>query len=106
MDSIGGGCSAFTENMLREDAGRFDISRIVEQHQRLLRRVGAGTFGRAFLAAGGVKSHQTRMQEASLPPRVQAAAIETFAVVMLPLACREVEIVPVAFGLIRFDRWP
>jgi hypothetical protein len=49
---------------------------------------------------GASKASMDGMREAALPPGVQAAAIEAFAAVVLPLAHGEVEVFPVLRGLV------
>ena len=89
-----------------ERAGRFDVGRIVQQHERLLRRVAARPLDGAFLAAGGVEGDQAGVQERPLPVGVQAAAILALALVVLPFARGEVQVLPVAGRLIRLHARP
>ena len=78
----------------REHARGFDVGRIVQQHQRLQRRVRSRADRGAFLARRRVERHQARMQERPLPPRVQPAAILILAVIVRPFARREIQIAP------------
>ena len=59
--------------------------RIVEQRQRLQRRVGADAAHRAELAAGGVERHEARIRRRAAPERVEAAAVPILALLVGPL---------------------
>ena len=96
-----------------KNACSFKKSGIIQQGQRLLRNVGLCAFRTTLLAAWGHRTPgQARVQVGGLPPGVKATAEDIFS----PRARfprppgREVEILPVSIGLIRFytrtaDRW-
>ena len=56
-DPLIGRALAFAQNAGRKDARSLHIRRIIEQHERLLRNVRAGSLGRTCLAA---RTHRTR----------------------------------------------
>ena len=95
------GC--FSQQPLGKRPGRFDECRIVEQRQRLLRRVAHDPDGRAFLARRGVEIRQHRMQERPLPVHVDATAILPIIDIGDVVAVRELQRVVVIVRLIRFD---
>ena len=64
-----------SSSSLGEHAGGLDERRVVQQRQRLLRRVGDGARGGAVLARWGVEVRQHRVQERPLPVHVDAAAV-------------------------------
>src|SRR5438876_8392816 len=76
VDLLRRGAPAMLENILREDALRFYINGIVEQHQRLQRRVRIHAVHGAFLARGCIEGLKTRMQKGALPLRVNAAPVK------------------------------
>src|SRR5437762_2905935 len=86
------GCrrSAFGEDVFREDAGGLDVGGVIQQHQGLLGDVGAWPFHGTLLPRWRVKSREARVQEAALPVGIETAAVEAIALVVLPLARREV----------------
>ena len=93
--------AAVLENTLSKDAGGLDIGGVIEQHQRLLRGVGAHALDRAFLAARRVKCGEAGMQEGAAPVGVQAAAVQTLTGVCFPTAFGKIQVRPVSGGLIR-----
>ena len=62
------------EDVLREHARRLHIDRIVQQDQRLQRRVGIRAVHGAFFARWRVESAQPGMQERALPVRIKRRA--------------------------------
>ena len=65
--------------------------------------IGAGAVSGAFFAGWGVEGEEGRLEVAALPPCVEAAAPLVVAAGVFPFALREVEIFPVASGLVGFD---
>ena len=59
-----------------EKARGLHISRIVQQHQRLERRIGHGTARRALLPVGSVESDQRRRRHGAFPNGIHAAPVE------------------------------
>ena len=88
--------AAFAHDAGGQGPRRLDVGRVVQQHQRLQRRVRARPLDRALLAAGRVEGQQAGVQERAAPVGVQAAAIQALAVVVLVLAHREIQVRPVA----------
>lgn len=103
VESVTRSGTAVSQNRFGEGSRGFDVARIVEQDQRLQRRVRACSVGGAFLAVGGVEREQAGMQVLPLPVRVEAAAVQALASIVLPFTSREVEVREVARGLIRLD---
>ena len=62
--------------ILRENARGLHVDWVVEEIERLERRVGIDAIYRAFLARGRVESYHARMQEGPLPERVESSPIE------------------------------
>ena len=92
--------SGFLHDARGEGAGGLDVGRVVEQHEGLLRDVRAGPLGGAFLAAGRVEGEHRGMQEAALPPSVKAAAELVLALARVVAAHGEVQVLPIAVGLV------
>ena len=68
---------------LSKRARRLDKLHIVQQHQRLKRRVRARAINGADLAVGRIKQRHARWRERALPIAVHAAAIELLAVILM-----------------------
>ena len=64
------------DHALRQRPRRLHVSRIVQQHQRLQRRVGAGAARGAFFAIRRVERVQRRGRGSALPERVHAAPVK------------------------------
>ena len=90
----------------RQHARRLDVGRVVEQDQRLERRVRPRALDHALLPRRGVEGQQARVEERPLPVGVEAAAILVVAVVGVILARGEVEEDPVARRLVGLDAGP
>ena len=86
----------------RQRPRRFERRRIVQQRQRLQRRVGADAAHRAELAAGRVEGHEARIRRRAPPERIQAAAVAILAAAGGPLV-GVVRHVPDAVRLDRVD---
>ncbi len=90
------------EDAVGEGSRGFNEDRVIEQIERLERRVASGAGGDAFFARGCVEGEKPGVDEGALPPRVHAAAVAGGAVVGGVGAFREIEEIPVAVGLIGF----
>ena len=101
---------AFEQRPLGQLAGGFDVRRIVQQHQRLQRRVGPAAAHGAGLAVGRVEGRQRRRRHGPLPERVHAAAVEIrrrgSARTSAPEKPRRTPSLPTARRLIRLDARP
>ncbi len=64
--------AALLQDACGERPGRFDVRRIVQQHEGLLRDVRPVAVGGALLAAGRVEGQHTGMRERPLPPGVHS----------------------------------
>ena len=104
-DSLRGSTLCFFLDSGAKCACRFHVGRVVQEYECLLWNVRAVTLRGTFLTARGIEGKHTRVQKASLPPRVQTAAPLALALVRHPVTYREVEIFPVALGLIRLHAW-
>src|SRR5215831_955028 len=93
------------EDILREHSRGFHIDWIIQQYQRLERRIRVDTIHGALLASRGVEGKQARMQERPLPLGVESTAVEIISAAGRIFALREVHRGEVAFGLVRFDTW-
>ena len=81
-DAAAGILAAFVQHALGQRARRLHVSRIVQQHQRLQRRVGHGAARRALLAVRRVEGNQRRRRHGALPERVHAAAVQIVAMAL------------------------
>ena len=88
------------QNVGGENASRFHIDGIVEQHQGLQGSVGIGAVHGALLARGGVEGEQAGVQEAALPEGIDSAAVEVVAMAGGVFALGEIHGHQVA---VRFD---
>src|SRR5690606_16954635 len=95
--------TTFAHHTRREGAGRFDVNRIVQQHQGLLRRVRLVASHGAFLARRSVEGEHAWMQERAAPERIKPASKQVLSLVILPFAFGEIQVLPVTRRLIRFD---
>ena len=66
----------FAERPLGQHARRLDVLRLVQQQERLERRVGAFAADLARLARGGVERGHLGRRRGPLPERVEAAAVD------------------------------
>src|SRR6185369_11972922 len=101
---------ALAQNAHRKRTGGFDIGRVVQQHQRLLRKVRPAAVRGTLLSARRVESNDARMQERALPPRVKSTTILVRSLAGFVSARRKIQVLPVTVGLIRFraraaDAW-
>ena len=93
---------AFLHDARRKGARGFDVGRIVQQHERLLRDVRADALRGAFLAARRVEGEQARMHDRCAATRCRGRA----ATGLRPCSARhsrtgKVQILPISRGLIR-----
>ena len=77
-------------NQLRKAASCLDISRIVEQYQRLQRGIGSRALCGALLAIRSIKNEQTRVQVLTLPVRIKTPSIKLLPCPVLPFSLREI----------------
>ena len=100
LDPLRVGLPACRQQRPGQDARGLDEGRVVEQREGLLRRVGDGADGGAFLARRGVEVRQHRVQERPLPVHVDAAAVLAFVAIGHVVAVGELEVRVVAGRLI------
>src|SRR5262245_49553389 len=77
--------------------------RIIEQYQRLQRRVRGRSIHDALLTSGRIKGQQARVQEAALPEGVDAAAVEIRPMARRVFAFGKVQRRQVSIRLIRLS---
>ena len=90
----------------RQRTRRLDVGRIVEEHERLLRQIGAVALGDALLAARRIEREQARVEKRPLPPDVQAPPILRVAAIDRVVARRKIQILPVAIRLVGLHAGP
>ena len=95
---VGGGSS---ENALRHHAGGFDVSGIVEGDEGVKRGVGAAIFHAANLA--GTDVEERGGADNAAPKHIEAAAVESVALVLQIALLAERGFFPDAGGLVGFD---
>ena len=71
------------ERALGKSAGGFDVLNVVQEHQGLQRRCRGWPCDGADFSVRGVEGDHVRRREGAFPIRVERAAIEFFAVVLL-----------------------
>src|ERR1017187_9047142 len=74
VDAVVPGASPL-QNILRKNARRFHIDRVVQQHQRLQGSIGIHAVDGALFPRGGIEGRKTRVQKRALPERVDAPSI-------------------------------
>ena len=79
------------DGVLREHTGGLDVNRIVQQVERLQRRVRGAAIHRAFFTRGRIEVQQAGMEIRALPRRVQAAPVQIRAVARGVLALGKIE---------------
>ena len=92
----------FLEDPFSKSPGGLDKSRVIEEDEGLLRNVGTGAFGGAFFPARCIKGDEGGVREAAAEEGIEAAAVSSVCA-LLPSAAGEVQMLPVACGLVGLD---